>query len=260
MARRLLDLELATERLGASRRRYVGVRPIAVSSIVGTEGRGDDFDAAFSPRKAHLRERVRRLGQAFPSGNFGPISVEKLGDAYFVVDGHHRVALARQRGMETIDAAVTELTARWHLSALATSEELRHAEQERLFMTESGLADVRPDARIRFTRAVGYRELLDTIRIHGYALMLDAERRPTRAEVADDWYSNVYLPTVQLVEGTKLDGECRHATESDRFLWLWEQRHELGVESGSWQLADVVRAATGDGSPPRRRRPRRIRR
>src|SRR5215475_10132092 len=143
MRRRLLELEQATERLGASRRRYVGVRPIAIASIIGTEGRGGDFDAAFSPLKAHVRERMRGLGRAFPSGNFGPISVEKLGDAYFVVDGHHRVALARERGMQTIDAEVAERTARWHLSALATPEELRHAEQERLFMTESGLADVR---------------------------------------------------------------------------------------------------------------------
>lgn len=256
MAGRLLELELATVRLGASRRRHLGIRPIEVASIIGTEGRGDDFDDRFSPLKPHVRERMRRLARAFPSGNFGPISVDKLGDAYFVVDGHHRVAVARKRGMVTIDAEVTELTARWHLSAVATCEELRHAEQERLFMTASGLAEVRPDARIRFTRAVGYRQLLETIQVHGYALMLDGQRRLARGEVADDWYANVYLPTVRLVAGKTLDGECRHATESDRFLWLWAQRHELSVEHGREQLADVVRLVTSDDRRTRRRRGR----
>src|SRR5262249_33513376 len=144
MARRLLEFELATELLRPSRRRYLGVRAIEVASIIGTEGRGDDFDAGFSPLKPHLRERVRRVARAFPGGSFAPITVEKLGDAYFVVDGHHRVAVARGRGMVTIDAEVTELSARWHLSASADRDELRHAEQERLFMAESGLAEVRP--------------------------------------------------------------------------------------------------------------------
>jgi hypothetical protein len=259
MARRLLDLEQATEQLGVSRRRYIGVRPIPVASIIGTEGRRDDFDARFAPLKPHLRERAQRLGRTFPDGSFRPICVEKLGDAYFVVDGHHRVAIARQSGMVTIDAEVTELTARWHLSAFATDEELCHAEQERLFMAASGLGEVRPDARIRFTRPVGYRELLETVQVHGYRLMIESEHRPTRAEVADDWYSNVYLPTVVLVAGKKLDGECRHATESDRFLWLWRRRHELDVENDGGQLSDVVRVATSEVSRAGRRHARRIR-
>jgi hypothetical protein len=252
MAGRLLRLEHAVERLRPSGRRYLGVLPIEVARIVGTEGRGDDFDAGFSPLKPHLCTRVRQLARAFPDGSFGPISVEKLGDAYFVVDGHHRVALARRRGMTTIDAAVTELTARWHLSASADHDELRHAEQERLFMAESGLGEVRPEARIRFSEAVGYRQLLETLQVHGYELMLGAGRPLARAEVAGRWYSDVYLPTVGLVAGKSLAGQCRHATDSDRFLWLWEQRHELSVE-----LADVVRLVTADGS---RRRGLRIRR
>jgi hypothetical protein len=253
MARRLLELEHATDSLRPSRRRYLGVRPIEVASIIGTEGRGNDFDAVFSPLKPHLRERQRQLERAFPRADFGPISLEKLGDAYFVVDGHHRVSIARERGMITIDAEVTELTARWHLSGSANRDELHHAEQERLFMTDSGLGEVSPEARIRFTQAVGYRQLLEAIQVHGYQLMLDAQRPLARGEVAGHWYSNVYLPTIQLVAKKKLDGECQRATESDRFLWLWEQRHELSVEHGTGQLADVIRAVTRhDGRSSRR--------
>jgi hypothetical protein len=257
MTRPLLELGLVTERLRPSRRRYLGVRAIEVASIVGTEGRGDDFDANFSPLRPHVHERARRVARAFPSGNFDPISVEKVGDAYFVVDGHHRVAVARRLGMVTIDAEVTELTARWHLSASPGRDELRHAEQERLFMSESGLGEVRPEARIRFSEPVGYRQLLETMQVHGYELMLESRRPVARDEVAAHWYSNVYLPTIRLVAGKTLDGQCRHATDSDRFLWLWQQRPELSDEQGSGRLADVVRGMTVDGARRTRRRIRR---
>src|SRR5690349_17948473 len=117
MASQLLDLDDVVRRLRPSSRSYVGVRPIEVAKIIGTESRNGDFDRAFNPLRPALRDRLRRLATAFPASEFAPIVVQKVGDAYFVVDGHHRVAIARRRGMETIDAEVFELAARWRLSA-----------------------------------------------------------------------------------------------------------------------------------------------
>jgi hypothetical protein len=238
---RLLSFAQATQRLRPFRRRYVGVMPIDVASIIGTSDRQGDFDREFRALHPSLRERQRRLARAFPNSEFAPIVVEKLGDAYFVIDGHHRVALARQHGIAWIDAEVTESTARWQLSARADVEELLHAEQERLFMSESGLADVRPDARLRFSRAVGYRQLLEAVEIHGYRLMRDAERPLDRSEVAGDWYRNVYRPAVELVAASAPTRLCANATESDAFLWLWEQHRELSVEQPGLQLGDALR-------------------
>jgi hypothetical protein len=245
VARELLPLKQATERLRPFRRRYIGVRAIDVRTIVGTDSRSGDFDRDFRPRRPDVRERRQRVARAFPNGDFPPIAVEKVGDAYFVIDGHHRVALARHLRRATIDAEVTELTARWHLGAEADPIELIHAEQERLFMTESGLGDVRPQACLRFSRAVGYRQLLETIQIHGYQLMLDAGRPFERREVALDWYSRVYLPTVEVIDDEGFEGVCPDATISDRFLWVFEQRRELSVEHGTQQqLTEVIRLST----------------
>jgi ParB-like nuclease domain len=252
MAGELLPLSQATERLQPFRRRYLGVRTVDVNRIVGTDSRGGDFDREFRALRPDVRERRRRVADAFPSGEFPPIVVEKLGDAYFVIDGHHRVAVARQRGMATIDADVTELTARWHLGAGADAAELVHAEQERLFMAESGLAVAKPEARIRFSRAVGYRQLLETIQIHGYQLMLDADRRLRRDEIARDWYARIYLPAVEVIDDERLDGVCPNATMSDRFLWVYEQRRELLVEHGTRDLTDVITLATRDIARQRR--------
>jgi hypothetical protein len=49
--------------------------------------------------------------------------------------------------------------ARWHLQADADVVELLHAEQQRIFMVESGLDNARPTVRIDVSRLVGYIEL-----------------------------------------------------------------------------------------------------
>jgi hypothetical protein len=204
----LLPLDEATRRLRPFARRYVGLRPIPLRQIVGTESRGGDFDRDFLPRRPDIGERWRRVEQAFPEGDFPPIVVYQVGDAYFVVDGHHRVAIGREREMETIDAEVTELRARWHLPADADIVELIHAEQERIFMDESGLATARPEARIRFSRPAGYIELLENVQIHGYHLMLGAGRALERSEIAADWYDRVYLPALDAIRKEGLDRAC----------------------------------------------------
>jgi hypothetical protein len=199
-----------------------------------------------------VRDRWRQLERAFPDAAFPPIVAYKLGDAYFVIDGHHRVALARHNRMEMIDAEVTELEARWHLPADADVVELIHAEQERIFMDESGLAEARPDLRVRFSRPVGYIQLLETVQIHGYHLMRKAEHVLPQREIARDWYAEVYLPTVEAIHEEGLDEVCPGATDFDRFLWVWDRRRELMPELGCRPIAEAARLATA--RTPRRRR------
>jgi len=184
--------------------------------------------------------------ERFPSGDFPPIIAYKLGDAYFVVDGHHRVAAARRRRMRWIDAEVSEMTALWYLTADADRVELVHADQHRILMTESGLEHVLVEDCIRFSRTVGYRQLLENVQVHGYQLMLDAERPLARSEIALDWYENVYRPTMDVIHEEGLQGVCSGATDPDRFLWVWEQHRDYLVERPKEGLADSVRFATRD--------------
>jgi ParB-like nuclease domain len=244
VTRDLLDLEEATDRLRPFARRYVGIRPIAVDAIVGTDGRGRDFDREFRARRTDVRARRRRVEHVFSDGGFPPIAVQKLGDAYFVVDGHHRVAVARRLGVETIDAEVVELTARWTLRADAGPLDLRHAEQERVFMAESGLGRILPSLRFAFSRPVGYVQLLETIQVHGYRLLQTGGQVLDRGEVARDWYSRIYVPTLETIREARLDEVCPEVTDPDRFLWVYEQRRELSVEHGPQQLPDVARRVT----------------
>ena len=250
--RDLLELDEATERLRPVSSRYVGVRPVELRQIVGTDSRGRDFDRAFNPRRADVRRRRDEVERAFPDGAYPPIVVSRLGDAYFVVDGHHRVAAARRRGAETIDAEVTELGARWRLDADADAHLLVHAEQERLFMAESGLARALPDVRLRFSRPVGYRQLLESVEVHGYRLMLEEGRALGRDEVARDWFARIYAPTVEEIRAERLDEVCPEVTDADRFLWVAERRREFEAVRGAEPVEDAVRRATEELARERR--------
>jgi hypothetical protein len=109
-SRRLATLERALGATGA-RRREIGLRAIPVASIVGTaEGaKVRAFDRSFRPPRSSRRRWealwiAGRRGAPLP-----PISVFRLGERYFVSDGHHRTSVARALGMIAIDAEVTEL-------------------------------------------------------------------------------------------------------------------------------------------------------
>jgi hypothetical protein len=93
----------------AHNRRYLGLRNVEVSKIVGSVGRHDAFDRGFMPTKASIAERWKRVDRAFHGGIALPaVRLYKIGDSYFVEDGNHRVSVARYQGVETIEAEVTE--------------------------------------------------------------------------------------------------------------------------------------------------------
>jgi hypothetical protein len=237
----LLSLGEAAQRLHPSARFHVGIRPIPLSQIIGSEGREGDFDRRFVPRRRASVARRRSLERAFPDGDFPPIVVNRIGDAYFVVDGHHRISIARRLGMETIDADVTALTTRWQLDADADLDDLIHAEQEWLFMRASGLEVARPEARIRFTLPIGYSELLEAVQAHGYSLLRQDGTVRSGPEVAANWYDRVYLATTASIRRGRIDGFCRDATDADRFLNVRRVLRELQLQSPRATLDDAVR-------------------
>jgi hypothetical protein len=107
--RRLMAFDEVGEGHLALNRRRLGLRDIEVSKIIGSVGRHDAFDRDFMPTKASLAERWKRVDRAFHCGlNLPAVRLYKIGNAYFVEDGNHRVSVARYQGVETIEAEVTE--------------------------------------------------------------------------------------------------------------------------------------------------------
>ena len=110
---RLLSFEEVKGSLGAFNQVYLGMRVVPVEKIVGSVNRYEDFDRGFLPTKASLETRWKRIDRAFHrSEELPPVSLYKIGEKYFVVNGNHRVSVARYQGVESIDAEVIEIRSR----------------------------------------------------------------------------------------------------------------------------------------------------
>ncbi len=252
---RLLELDEVERRLKPFGRRYLGVREIPLDALVGTDSRASSFTRDFRPLHAFSRDRLRSLERAFADEAFPPIVTVKLGEAYFVIDGHHRAALAQRRGAEMIDADVTELIARVPLPAGADMLEVVLRELERIFLEDSGLAEARPGVRIAVSRPAHYLELLENIQVHGYHMMRGRGQVLEDAEIAADWYDATYTPTLAAIERLRLDRVHRDAPTGDLFLVLHRHRRDAFPSIGCPHLAQTVVSVIGDSGRRRLRLP-----
>ena len=240
----LLGLDDVRDKLRIVGQLYGGVHPIAVSRVIGSLGRPSDFDRDFRPRFRFSQERLAGLRAAFPPDAGMPaIEVHEAGGAYFVADGHHRVALARERGADYIDAEITHLITNYEIPPDTDVCALVHTEQQRIFGEESGLAEARPEARIEFSRPGGYPELLEGVKVHGYDLARRLGRLPSRADVAADWYETMYVPGIQALRGESLPERYAYKTDSDLFLWIYQRRRALRVTDASTDFTAAARDA-----------------
>jgi hypothetical protein len=104
----LIDLRLVVARHQIGNRCDEGCRMVALRQIHGSEGRCRDFDANFRPLQPHCATRWLGVAMAWKTGTaLPPVSLIRVGDVYFVRDGHHRVSVARALGQAEIEAEVT---------------------------------------------------------------------------------------------------------------------------------------------------------
>jgi hypothetical protein len=254
----LLSLDEVRSRLEAYEQWYVGLRTILVDDIVGSVDRSTDFDRAFLPKRQSMGSRWQRVEQRFEHEAFPPITAFKVGDAYFVEDGHHRVAIAKQRKTEFIDAEVTEVKSPVPITPDTEIAEIIHQGMRRWFMQESGLSLVRPKAAINPSRPHAYPELLDIVRANGFELMLRRQSVVAPAVAAVDWYDHQYLPALELIKSRGLPDRFPRATDTDLYLRVLAQSREL-IAVGEEPDLDKAIASTGSaGAEPLTAKTRRV--
>ncbi|MGE5176871.1 MAG: hypothetical protein ACM3JJ_10905 [Hyphomicrobiales bacterium] len=249
----LLPFEEVKEELHLRRFEDRGVLEVRLDRIVGTVGRGHDFTRAFLPRHESLRDRWGRV-TALAEGpeGFPPVELYKVGDAYFVVDGHHRVSVARRMGLRAIEAHVREFLAPVPLSADESIEEVVAKGGLADFFEATGLHPERPD-EYRTSEANGGERLLEHVKTHRYFLGLEHGRPFTCEEAVASWRDTVYRPMVEAIRKSGVLESFPGRTETDLYLFTMDHLHYLREQYGRGVTADdAVRDFRA--KPPARRR------
>ena len=106
----LLSFDQIRQDLPTKGQYYLGLQVVPLNRIVGSVDRHRDFDRAFLPRYPHLQNRWISIHKAYYEHvSLPPVKLVKMGEVYFVRDGHHRVSVACAWGQDFIDANVIEV-------------------------------------------------------------------------------------------------------------------------------------------------------
>src|SRR5919106_2426465 len=201
----LLSFDEVKGALGAVSQVYLGLREVPVSKIVGSVGRHRDFDRAFLPSKPDLGTRWRRIDEIMHRAEeLPPVSLYKIGDAYFVQDGNHRVSVARQQGVEMIDAEVIELRSRVPVDSALTARDLLHKLEHRRLLERLPIDRVLPEIEIQFSDLADYRRLATHIEAHGFRLSQHRGQYVSPGEALRNWPEHSYRS-----EERRVGKECR---------------------------------------------------
>jgi len=232
----LLSYEDARRKLRGMESANQHLEEVPLDAIVGTVGRYSDFNRSFLPRRDINEQRWARVKlQMTDLAGVPPIEVYRIGQAYFVKDGHHRVSVARQLGTEYIEAYVTDVHTKVPLSRDVRPDDLILKAEYAAFLAETGIDELRPGADLTVTVPGQYRLLKEHIAVHRYFMGLDQKRDIPYAKAVTHWYDEVYIPVVRAIRERGILRDFPDRTETDLYLWISEHRAALEHELG-WQI------------------------
>jgi hypothetical protein len=231
----LLPFEQVREQLPFRGQRYIGMHEVPVDKIVGSMGRYRDFDRAFLPRQKRTRGRWINIDKAHYSDVIlPPVELYKMGEVYFVIDGNHRVSVARQRGQKDIDAHVIEIATAVEITPDMDIGELELKAEFARFINQTHLPEVCPAVEIELTLPGEYERLLEHISVHRWYLGEQRGEDVPYEQAVTSWCENVYTPLVNMIEQQGILKKFPDRTAADLYLWLieylWYRRRSLTEE------------------------------
>ena len=208
-----------------------GIHEIALDLIVGSVGRYHDFDRQFRIG-AHLpAERLEKIAAALRQGkSLPPVKLYQIKNQYYVLDGNHRVAAAKQLGHEEIKAHIFEfIPSKKSIENLIYRERL--AFEDYTLLTHS----------IELTELGQYSRLNDQIAKHRDFLASQTPEPISTHTAAQDWYRTIYRPLVAVIDKGNLLAHFPHRTLADLYAYVsyyqWENTgHKLKLGIGISKL------------------------
>lgn len=240
----LMPYDEVSSKLRAVSQTNIGVQQVPLENIIGSVNRTSDFDRNFRPLSDGDRSRWANVKAAMTSPyttGVPPVSLYKIGEAYFVLDGNHRISIAKEMGLDSIEAYVTEVKTKVPLSSSFTLEELAEKAALADFLEDTHLDRILPGIDLSLKRIENYPLLVEHINVHQYYMGIDQNREVSFDDAALDWYDHVYSPVVKIIEDSGLRYEFPDFTITDLYLWVLDRQQDLREEYGtSFKTENVV--------------------
>jgi uncharacterized ParB-like nuclease family protein len=243
----LLPFETVRQKLDLGEKTYRVIQTIPLAQIAGSVGRAGDFTRTFLPRTDRMRTRWQKVGQVTAERGMPPIQVYQVGQVYFVLDGNHRVSVARQAGRDTIQAHVWEYETRVPLEPDDTLRDVLVREEYLEFLERTHLDRHRPDVYMILTRPGGYRHFEEQVAIHRHYMELERGDSVRFEDAAANWYDSVYCPIVDVIHREKMLRLFPGRTEADLVNWIIRNQERLRQRYGRQDISseELARKVAG---------------
>ncbi|NOX33589.1 MAG: ParB N-terminal domain-containing protein [Deltaproteobacteria bacterium] len=225
-----------------------GVKTVDLGKIIGSVGKYYDFDSQFRPKKHISGKRFTDIKRAMRDGKYlPPVKLYQIRDGYYVLDGNHRVAAAKELGRFDIQAKVVEL-----LSAKNTMENLLYIEKKK-FCEKTGLSE-----KIDLTEVGKYNFLEKQIKNHKNHLTNISGKENDFKKAALDWYNTIYIPLTTIISNGDLIKYFPKRSVADLYTYIayhhWERtsnrRYGIGIDRLIPKSMEAFRTAMLEKSTP----------
>jgi len=231
----LLSYDEIASKLKLQGRSDKGIQMIPVEAIIGSVGRYTDFTRTFLPRHIEDQQRwanVKAISMDPVSMGLPPIEVYKVSEVYFVIDGNHRVSVARQENWKSIEAHVIEIQTGIPLTRDVQPDELIIKAEYADFLEQTGLNRLPDFMDLRITIPGGYQKLLDEVCLCRCQIQEEGQTECTVQDSAESWCREIYLPFAEAVRERGMMRWFPNRTVTDLYVWMTEHRAELEKELG----------------------------
>lgn len=239
----VLPYEEVIAALGFVSEQSVGLTVVPLNAIVGSVDRTRDYDRRFRPTSGRTRGRWEQIAAAARRGeSFPPVDLMRVGELYFVRDGHHRVSVARALGRTDIDAYVTEVKTRVDADQATKVSDLPFKSHQRVFFDRVPLPLEAHD-EIQLSDLEDYSLLAEMVEAWGFRAMQSRGEAITRRQNAVRWLETEFRPVVAMLREAGLVG---NRTDAEAYMRIAAERYWL-LRTHEWSDDVLQQVIEGKG-------------
>jgi hypothetical protein len=237
----LLEFDTIERNLEHTHKQFMGVKAIPINKIVGSLGRYNDFNTEFLPQGDRISAKYENVKDAMLAGkNLPPIKVYQIYDSYFVIDGHHRVTVAKKElNAAAVDAEVTEV--HFDIELSSDKKYVCDTEQAKRFLIRLEWDAFEKNTFLK-NRILVYPLRVTDLTSFGklYEEIVDFRKNYNNGEFSKRtivyssllWYETRFLPAIKILLEEKILDRFPNRTYTDLYLWIQQHKYYLSQKAG----------------------------